>query len=219
MRNKAALHPTQACHSAVLTSHYRMLKAGAYEPQKASTGPSVAWVLSPTEQALQSKLFPKLTSGATWQQLGTPRSPHVPMQGMGLDGGNIYGSPEPCLPTVALTWSVGWEGLDPGVQGGQRIAFQRGPYRCVSLGARTQGQPEGWARGRSRGHPTPAHLQDGGQGRPGVELQGYRRPGALEVPGGGKGRKSGNRWQRHLTVIILSGCYVWRSLGQTDEGL
>lgn len=51
-----------------------------------------------------------------------------------------------------------------------------------------------------------------------AEVQGHRRLGVPEVPVEAKDRKSGNRWQGHLTVIILS-CFVWRSLGGTDEGL
>lgn len=41
----------------------------------------------------------------------------------------------------------------------------------------------------------------------GVEVQGHRQLGVPEVPVEAKDRKSGNRWQRHLTVIILS-CFV-----------
>lgn len=41
----------------------------------------------------------------------------------------------------------------------------------------------------------------------GVEVQGHRQLGVPEVPVEARDRKSGNRWQRHLTVIILS-CFV-----------
>lgn len=134
-------------------------------------------------------------------------------------GGVQHSGFSPALPTHCHGSDEGHGGSQEAEAGsqGEECSGQT-PHTGLSLRTGVPGEPggvggtrplgwlPGW-RGERWAGPGPGQPADGGlPGQPSERLRfkatDVRDPGGS---GGGKGRKSGSRWQRHLTVIIPSG--------------
>ena len=133
--------------------------------------------------------------------------------------GSIPGSPRPCPHTAtAVTRGMGALGrlkLGPGEKSAQDkpphrpVTQDRGAGRCRWDWAPRLVPGDSGVERRALGRAWTGWPADGGlPGQPRERLS-FKAADARD-PGGsgrGEGRKSGSRWQRHLTVIIPSG---WR---------